>query len=77
MFQIEDVVITRAEEVGRGEKTHLKLHCKKDDAQFHIMQRGQGNLMHEVQTDIPQTVIGRIKEDTFRGGFYVDGKWIG
>ena len=77
LFQIDEVIITRTETVGRWEKTHLKLHCQKDERRFHVMQRWQGDLAHEIQTNTPQTIVGKVKADTFNGGFYVDGKWIG
>jgi len=76
VFQINDVVVTHTETVGRGERTHLKLHCKKDERTFHIMQRWQGELAGQITTNIPHTIIGKIRPDTFNGGFYVDGKLV-
>lgn len=77
LFAIHDVIISHAETVGRWEKTHLKLHCNKEDAHFNVMQRWKGDTIHEIVTDTPLTIIGKVKKDTFNGGFYVEGKWIG
>jgi single-stranded DNA-specific DHH superfamily exonuclease len=77
LFQIENVIITNTEIVGRWEKTHLKLHCKLEETTFHVMQRWKGDEAWLIETNIPLNIIWKIKADTFNGGFYVDGKMIG
>ena len=45
IFLIENVIITNAAEIGRGEKTHLKLTASVNNRTFNIMQRGKGKLV--------------------------------
>ena len=76
LFLVENTVITHAEEVGRWERTHLKLHCKKDTIPFSVMQRGKGDTIGTIQTNQELNLIGKVKKDTFNGWFYVEGKHI-
>lgn len=77
LFQIEEVIITHASTMGKGERTHLKLQCKKEGNSFSVIQRGAGDTIDQIQRNTPLTIIGKIKADSYNGGFYVEGVEIG
>jgi len=76
LLLVEEVEISRVETIWKSEKSHLKLHCKKDDVAFTVMQRGKGDKAPEMKDLWVVSIIGKLKEDTFNGGFYIDGKEI-
>ncbi len=76
-FLIDEVVIRNVDTVGKNGDGHLKLHCLSNDQRFTVMQRGKGGDVDEVIKDKPLQLIGKMKKDTYKGGFYVEGNcWI-
>lgn len=76
LFLLEEVEIQRTEKIGKWERKHLKLHCRKQDAYFTTMQRGKGDQHNKLPLNKPINIIGKVKKDTYNGGFYIDGKWL-
>lgn len=76
LFLVEDAVLLRTETIGKTEKSHLKLFCQKDDQKFTVMQRGKWKKWIELPSNSTISIIGKIKEDTFNGWFYIDGKEV-
>lgn len=76
-FLIDEVVIRNVDTVGKTGDGHLKLHCLSNEQSFVVMQRGKGGELDDVVKNKPLQLIGKMKKDTYKGGFYVEGNcWI-
>lgn len=73
LFLLEDIIIRDGETVGKNGDAHLKLYCRTGDQSFTVMQRGKGSTLHQLPRNEPLQLIGRLKKDTFKGGFFVEG----
>lgn len=76
LFVLENSIITQAWTVGKNASWHLKLQAKKDDISYTIMQRGKGEELENIRKDTPTHIIGKVREDTFNGGRYLEAKHI-
>lgn len=72
VFVIEDSIITGVEQVGQKGNGHLKVYAKKWSVAFTAMQRGKGNTISEIPKNQSVNLIGKIREDTFSWGRYLD-----
>jgi hypothetical protein len=73
---LENTIITQASTVGKTGNGHLKLAAKKESISFTSLQRGKGDTMGSIIKDTPLHLIGKIREDTFNGGWYMEAKHI-
>lgn len=75
IFLLEDVKIQKVEKVGNNGKSHLKLHTLFGEKKLTAMFRGKGT---EVDATIirwakPVSLVGKIRKDTYNGGYFIDG----
>ncbi len=75
-FLIDRLIITQASKIGTKGAGHLKLQAKHGNAPVTIMQRWKGDLHNAIAKDTPTTLIWRVKKDTYKGGFYMEGMHI-
>lgn len=73
IFAIENCIVTSTQRVGNTGKGHLKVSCDMGDKKIKAMFRGKGEELDLFPKDKPITLYGKIKKDTFNGGFFVDG----
>jgi hypothetical protein len=52
----------------------MKIYAQWGDQLIHVMFRSKGNQCDTLPSQL--SVIGKIKRDTFNGGWYVDGDEI-
>ncbi|MDR2541588.1 MAG: hypothetical protein LBD11_07740 [Candidatus Peribacteria bacterium] len=52
----------------------MKIYAQRGDLLIHVMFRSKGDKCDLLPSQI--SVIGKIKRDTFNGGWYVDGDEI-
>jgi len=76
MFAAENILIEKISTMWKSEKTHLKLQGQLDWQAVTIIQRWKWELSVDFETWQSITVIGKIKPDTFNGGFFIDTKKI-
>ncbi|MDP2669629.1 MAG: hypothetical protein Q8O99_01090 [bacterium] len=76
VFMVENSIITTAQKVGKSGNGHLKLQIKKEENVFTAMQRGKGDTLSSLPKNQPLNLIGKVKEDTFSGGRYLDTQHI-
>lgn len=74
VFLLENVSIKKIEKVGTKGKCHLKIHGQFGEKKIVSMFRWKGD---EVEAFIarhgaPVSLIGKIRKDTFNGGFYLE-----
>lgn len=74
VFMLENVHITKIEEIGMKTKTHLKIHAKFWNKKIVTMFWGKWWDVEEYITrhTEPVTLIGKIRKDTFNGWFYLE-----
>ncbi len=72
-FLIENLMITESSKIGSKGAGHLKLQAKHGNASVTILQRWKGDLHNAISKDTPTTLIWRVKKDTYKGGFYMEG----
>lgn len=75
IFLLENVQIQKVEKVGNKTKTHLKLHTLFGEQKLTAMFRGKGD---DVDATIirwakPVSIVGKIRKDTYNGGYFIDG----
>ncbi|MCX6824700.1 MAG: single-stranded-DNA-specific exonuclease RecJ [candidate division SR1 bacterium] len=75
IFLLENIVVQKIEKVGTKGKRHLKIHGKFGDKKIISMFRSRGD---EVEALVarhkePVSLVGKIRKDTFNGGFYLEG----
>ena len=75
VFLLENVSISKIEEIGSKTKTHLKIHGMFGDKKIVAMFRGKwGDVEEHIQRHTePVNLIWKIRKDTFNGGFYLEG----
>ncbi len=74
LFLLEDMIIRDAETVGKkGDASHLKLYCRTGQQDVTVMQRWKGSMIDQMPRNEPLQLIGRLKKDTYKGGFFVEG----
>jgi single-stranded DNA-specific DHH superfamily exonuclease len=76
LFVLENTIITQATTVGKKWSWHLKLTAKKESIWFTSLQWGKWDTMGDIIKDTPLHLIGKIREDTFNGGRYMEAKHI-
>jgi single-stranded DNA-specific DHH superfamily exonuclease len=76
LFVLENTIITQATTVGKKWSWHLKLTAKKESIGFTSLQWGKWDTMGDIIKDTPLHLIGKIREDTFNGGRYMEAKHI-
>ncbi len=74
IFLLEDIQIQKIESLGKNGKSHLKIHGKFWDKKLSIMFRGKGSEAEELIKSNKSTanIIGRVRKDTFNGGYFLD-----
>lgn len=75
IFLIENVIVEKIEKVGSNGKSHLKIHGQLGKKKLTTMFRGKGNEVEDLiakHREIPVSLIGKIRKDTFNGGFYLE-----
>ncbi|MFA7717676.1 MAG: single-stranded-DNA-specific exonuclease RecJ [Candidatus Absconditabacterales bacterium] len=72
---LEDITINKVEKVGNNGKSHLKIHGQFGDNKITAMFRGKGSEVESLITRNSSliTVIGKIRKDTYNGGYFIDG----
>jgi single-stranded-DNA-specific exonuclease len=70
-FLIEDIEVQKIEKVGTNGKSHLKIHGKIGDKTISSMFRGKGAELENI-TNTHVSIVGKIKKDTYNGGFFID-----
>lgn len=76
LFVLENTVITETSIVGKKWNWHLKLAAKKENIMFTSLQRGKWDTIGNIIKDTPLHLIGKVREDTFNGGRYMEAKHI-
>lgn len=72
---LEKLIVTDIERVWSKGKWHLKLHAQLGSNKLHSLFRGQGENDDNIQKwEIK--LIGKIKLDSYNGGYFVEGKKI-
>ncbi|MDR3169174.1 MAG: hypothetical protein LBU27_05455 [Candidatus Peribacteria bacterium] len=74
LFLFQNIEVHRVEKVGKNGNGHLKIYAQWGDQLIHVLFRGKGNQCDLLPSQL--SVIGKIKRDTFNGGWYVDGEEI-
>lgn len=74
VFLLENVRISKIEEIGSKAKTHLKIHGMFGDKKIVAMFRGKwGDVEEHIQRHTqPVNLIWKIRKDTFNGWFYLE-----
>lgn len=75
VFLLENVNISKIEKVGSNGKSHLKIHCLFGKKKLSAMFRWRGDevealIAHHGET--PVALVGKVRKDTFNGGFYLE-----
>ncbi len=76
MFLVENITIQKMEKVGNNGKSHLKIHGQFGKKKITTMFRGRWSEVEELITkhgETPVSLVGKIRKDTFNGGFYLEG----
>ncbi|MCX6824212.1 MAG: single-stranded-DNA-specific exonuclease RecJ [candidate division SR1 bacterium] len=75
VFLLENVSINKIEKVGTRGKCHLKIHGTFGNKKMVSMFRGKGDEVEAFikRHEAPVSLIGKIRKDTFNGGFYLEG----
>ncbi|MFA7298256.1 MAG: single-stranded-DNA-specific exonuclease RecJ [Candidatus Absconditabacterales bacterium] len=75
VFLLENVHIKKIEKVGNKGKCHLKIHGTFGNQKIVSMFRGKGDEVEAFikRHEAPVSLIGKIRKDTFNGGFYLEG----
>ncbi len=76
IFLLENVNIKKIEKVGNKWKCHLKIHGIFGEKKITTMFRGKGDEVEELiarHGEMPVSLVGRVRKDTFNGGFYLEG----
>jgi uncharacterized membrane protein len=72
---LENISIEKIEQIGKKEKTHLKIHAKLGDKQITTMFRWKWADVDElIQKDMSTAnIVGKVRKDTYNGWFYLEG----
>lgn len=74
LFLLEDIKVIRAEAIGK-KSNHLKIFGDFWGTALIIMMRGKGDEIWLIPSKI--SIVGKIKADTYNGGYFVDASnWI-
>ncbi len=76
IFLLENILISKLEKVGNKTKTHLKIHAQFGKKKVTSLFRWRWEEVAELiarHGKEPISLIGKIKKDTFNGGFYLEG----
>lgn len=75
VFLLENITIEKIETIGKKEKTHLKVHGKLGDKKITTMFRWKWADAEElIQKNITTAnIVGRVRKDTYNGGFFLEG----
>ncbi len=76
IFLLENVTIQKIEKIGNNGRSHLKIYGKLGKKNITTMFRGKwGEEKEFIQhhEEMPMSLIGRVKKDSFNGGFYLEG----
>ena len=71
LFLFEDLQIQKVEKVWKNGSAHMKLYAHRWSQLLHLLFRWKGSQLDLISDNI--SVIGKIKRDTFNGGYFVDG----
>jgi hypothetical protein len=74
LFLFENIEVHKAEKVWKNWWAHMKVFGQWGDKLLHILFWWKGSESESLSSHI--SVIGKIKRDTFNGGWYVDGEEI-
>jgi uncharacterized protein YbcI len=71
---LENIQIQKIESLGKNGKSHLKIHGKFWDKKVNIMFRGKWSEAEELIKSNKSTanIVGRVRKDTFNGGYFLD-----
>lgn len=74
VFLLENVSIKKIEKVGTKGKCHLKIHGQFGEKKIVSMFRWKGDEVEAfiARHEAPVSLIGKIRKDTFNGGFYLE-----
>jgi hypothetical protein len=67
--------VTDIERVGNKGNGHLKLHAQLWPNKLHSLFRGQGENNDNISKG-EISLIGKIKPDSYNGGYFVEGKKV-
>ena len=70
LFLFENLEIQRVEKVWKNWTAHVKLYARRWNQLLHLLFWGKGSQSDLIPSEI--SVIGKIKRDTFNGGYFVD-----
>ena len=70
LFLFEDLQIQKVEKVWKNGSAHMKLYAHRWNQLLHLLFRWKGSQSDLISDNI--SVIGKIKRDTFNGGYFVD-----
>ena len=74
LFMLEHIKVVRVEVMGK-KSNHLKIYGEFGNKGIVIMMRGKGEESWLIPSII--SIVGKIKPDTYNGGYFVDGiDWI-
>lgn len=74
VFLLEDLEIHKIEKVGNNGKSHLKLHTNFWDKKVTAMFRGKGGEVESlVLKQKTVSIVGKVRKDTYNGGYFIDG----
>lgn len=72
-FLLQNMTIDKVEKVWSSGKGHLKIYAKHGEQKVNILFWSKGDLVSSIDKTQALSLVGKIKKDTFNGGWYVDG----
>lgn len=75
LLLLKKLIVTDIERVGNKGNGHLKLHAQLWPNKLHSLFRGQGENNDNISKG-EISLIGKIKPDSYNGGYFVEGKKV-
>lgn len=76
VFMLEDVYLKNFEKIWKNWKSHLKVSAHKAGVDFSIMFWWKWEQIDKMQRDREAQIVGKLKADTYNGGFFIDGSHL-
>ena len=74
LFLFEGLEVHRVEKVWKNGNGHMKIYAYWGEVLVHVLFWGKGDQCDLLPSSLD--IVGRIKRDTFNGGYYIDGEEI-
>ena len=73
LLLFKEVLIKNVSSVGKNGNSHLKLIAQIDEKMFSVLFWKKGELEDQITPGSIYNLIGKIKQDNFNGGIYIEG----